>query len=238
MKKKPLGSHEDIIAELKKYISNMDIRIDSFKRILSEITKEDNHNLIETINKLSDLLIKEEASIINGRKLFLYIPATDIENECEIYSDAVCDALIAETGFKLKLIDNETWHIITPMLPNNQSKKKSKWFGETMPFFIKKHYEEYKTSNKKLPKTNEAKYLLIIHHYDKNSNASQLVDIDNYDIKTFIDALDTYLISSDSVKSLSVYMTGKESDSFYTEAYLTSNPVRLLNLLTNINGII
>ncbi len=129
--------------------------------------------------------------------------------------------LIKDTFEMEFTLEKEGWYrVILPQIPSKKAREKSKYFNETVFYFIKKNYQEMiAVSQNEIIKLTDAT-LVYIHHIDKNSPLKDVPDVDNIDQKYVTDVFASTIITSDQMHHLDIlnlsYMGGKA----YTEIYV------------------
>lgn len=227
------GNNDALAEDLGQYIKNLEDRLSKFKELELRLeTATGEEDLISIYKNLRRQLTGQEATIINSRTLYLNIPDVYSSKEIEQKTTRMHDAIADEIDFKLEYLDNDIWHILMPMLPNNQGVRKSKWIGSTMSYLIKKGYKNIVDRLEEEPEISAEKTIILLHHYDYNKSNRTEIDIDNYQIKTLIDTLNPYLISSDSTRNLSIYQTGIADNSYFTEIFIGPNNRSVLEIIS------
>jgi len=221
-----------LIEDLGTHIRSLDERSSKFRAGQLQLEKAiDEEEIRDIHNRLYQLLSRDEASTINNRKMYLHISSDVIRSFEPLTSATIRDAIIDGVEFKLEYMGSDLWHILMPMLPNNQGIRKSKWIGSTMPYLIECSYKSIVAELEPKPKRSDKMLIIFYHHYNMKKHFRNEIDIDNFNIKTMIDALSPYLILSDSVRSLSVCQFGIEDTQYYTEIFLGPNNRTMLNIL-------
>jgi len=228
------NKNNDALREgLEQYIRNTEDRLSKFKELKLRLeTATDEEDLISIYKNLRKQLTGLEATIINSRMLYLNIPDVYSNKEIEQKTTHMYDAIADEIDFKLEYLDDDIWHILMPMLPNNQGVRKSKWVGSTIPYLIEKGYKNIVDRLEEEPEISAEKTIILLHHYDDSKSNRTEIDIDNYQIKTLIDALNPYIISSDSTRNLSIYQTGIADNSYFTEVFIGPNNRSVLEIIS------
>lgn len=208
----------NLLDELQTYKKQNEERSQILEELIIDYEKNNGNDDFE--KRLISYLIKEENYSLRTRESYLHLSKMAIQDEHDIYSPELCDHLAAEINFKMTLLENDTWQITMPMLLNRQGNTKSKWVTKTIgPIIRNAYYKEMESHQADLKRPTHMT-IAFIHHYDVNSYKNHLTDTDNYEIKTFIDCLKPYLLSSDSVNYLGIYQIGKKDTAFYTEVTL------------------
>ena len=227
------NNYSTLLEYLEQYIKNGEDRLSKFKELKLRLeTATDEEDLISIYKNLRKQLTGLEATIINSRMLYLNIPDVYSNKEIEQKTTHMYDAIADEIDFKLEYLDNDIWHILMPMLPNNQGVRKSKWVGSTIPYLIEKGYKNIVDRLEEEPEISAEKTIILLHHYDDSKSSRTEIDIDNYQIKTLIDALNPYIISSDSTRNLSIYQTGIADNSYFTEVFIGPNNRSVLEIIS------
>lgn len=227
------GNNDALAEDLGQYIKNLEDRLSKFKELELRLeTATGEEEILAIHDKIYQLLSREEAAIINSRKIYLHISQDIIRSYNPLTSGKICDAIACEIDFKLEYLDDDIWHILMPMLPNNQGVRKSKWVGSTIPYLIEKGYKDIVNKLEEKPNLDKEKTIILLHHYDYNKSNRTEIDIDNYQIKTLIDALNPYIISSDSTRNLSIYQTGIADNSYFTEVFIGPNNRSVLEIIS------
>lgn len=208
----------NLLEELQELKIKKEKLLKTLERLIDECPTEGTDETYS--RRLCRHITNEELSALRSRNLYLHLPEMAIEDEHDIHTPELCDHLASEFNFSMDLKDNSIWVIKMPMLPNKQGKCKSKWVAQTIGPLVRNAYYKKVRKTQKYPERSEHATIVIIHHYDVSSSVRNLIDTDNYDIKTFIDCLSPYVISSDSIHHLDIYQKGQEGSAFYTEAVI------------------
>lgn len=206
-----------IIDEINMNIKGLKMEIANIETIKRKIENDDLADIVVDVHRY---LRVSERHMLTRRRLYNISDYVEDMPPYTVHNDNNIELIKDTFGMEFTLEEEGWYRVILPQIPNKKAREKSKYFNETVFYFIKRCYQDMLTANQnEIIKFADAT-LVYVHHIDKNSPLKDVPDVDNIDQKYITDVFASVFITSDQMHHLDILNLSCLDEKAYTEIYV------------------